>query len=173
LDQSGTHHDESSAEDGVEGTAVAGEGSAVASDLASGALGRRSRATLVVPEIAINNSPTRSTPILRNRRSVVSLIGLSPAQVRLFALGLWHELTLGAQRVLLVRTPPQNESPRALSHEYDSDASEQGPNRRRTLSWVDERSPSRRDERRRIRSTATSREASRTRTRLNVAQSPV
>ena len=44
-----------------------------------GSLSRRNRATLVIPEPIIGSNA--SSPVLRNRRSLVSLVGLSPAQV--------------------------------------------------------------------------------------------
>lgn len=43
-----------------------------------GNLSRRSRATLVVPEHSFGSNS--SSPVLRRRQSIVSLIGLSPAQ---------------------------------------------------------------------------------------------
>ncbi|KAF7800111.1 hypothetical protein EIP86_011356 [Pleurotus ostreatoroseus] len=43
-----------------------------------GSLSRRNRATLVIPEPIIGSNA--SSPVLRNRRSLVSLVGLSPAQ---------------------------------------------------------------------------------------------
>ena len=62
----------------VEAASVNGENRDV-QDLRMGSLSRRNRATLVIPENAV--SSTQSTPILRRKQSVVSLIGLSPAQV--------------------------------------------------------------------------------------------
>lgn len=46
-----------------------------------GSLGRRNRAALVIPDNAIGSNV--SSPVLRRRQSLVSLIGLSPAQVSL------------------------------------------------------------------------------------------
>lgn len=63
----------------VEAVTVLANSEAPTHDLRAGALSQRSRATLVIPEGAVESSP--STPILRNRRSVVSMIGFSPAQV--------------------------------------------------------------------------------------------
>lgn len=54
-----------------------------------GSIGRRGRARLVVP------NSLRPSPILRNRQSIVSLYGLSPAQVRAFQVFAWrNHLTL-------------------------------------------------------------------------------
>lgn len=52
-----------------------GTGADEGATLGLGTLGRRRRATLVLP------SGVRDTPILRNKPSVVSMIGISPAQV--------------------------------------------------------------------------------------------
>ena len=80
LDQtSGSQED--TAGDDIEAATVAGGDDNAANDVANGTLGRRNRATLVVPDISIETSPTRTTPILRHRHSIVSMIGLSPAQV--------------------------------------------------------------------------------------------
>lgn len=65
------------------------EGAAAASDIGSprglgltvGGLSRRNRPTLILPEQALSRSAT-SSPILRHRQSIVSLVGFSPAQVR-------------------------------------------------------------------------------------------
>ena len=65
----------------VEATTAARE-DASARDLRMGGLSRRSRATLVIPENA--PVPPSGTPILRNKPSFVSMIGLSPAQVRIY-----------------------------------------------------------------------------------------
>lgn len=50
-------------------------------NLRIGSLSRRDRPTLVIPEGVAASSA--ATPILRNRQSLVSMIGLSPAQVTL------------------------------------------------------------------------------------------
>lgn len=47
-------------------------------DVRMGSLARRNRATLVIPEGVVSAA---GTPILRHRQSMVSMIGLSPAQV--------------------------------------------------------------------------------------------
>lgn len=61
--------------EGVAGEGSAGgEGSGPSDGL--GTIGRRRRATLVLP------SGVRDPPVLGKRQSAVSLIGLSPAQVR-------------------------------------------------------------------------------------------
>lgn len=48
-------------------------------DVRMGSLGRRDRPTLVIPHTVAEG--LEGTPTLRNRQSVVNLIGLSPAQV--------------------------------------------------------------------------------------------
>ncbi|KAJ3558943.1 hypothetical protein NM688_g633 [Phlebia brevispora] len=84
-----------------------------------GSLSRRNRATLVIPEHASgSNTPS---PILRNRQSLVSLVGLSPAQY--------------SQRLLLVNTPPQSEFIRPIPHDLEGEIT-QGNFRRRTVSAV-------------------------------------
>ena len=49
-------------------------------DVRMGSLARRNRATLVIPDGVVSAA---ATPILKNRQSMVSMIGLSPAQVSL------------------------------------------------------------------------------------------
>lgn len=162
------------AQDDVESTTVAGDPEAAAGQVRFGSLGRRNRATLVIPESAVENAT--GTPILRNKRSVVSMIGLSPAQVRPSHSD--HQNTVGTdgvlQRLLLVHASPREEYVRPLAHDYDSDTSNAPHDygRRRTMSWVGEGSPAQRGGRRRVQSTAASREVSQSRPPPNVAQSP-
>ncbi|KAG6832949.1 hypothetical protein H0H92_004833 [Tricholoma furcatifolium] len=75
--------------------------------LGLGTLGRRSRATLVMP------SGARDTPMIRNQRSNVSLLGLSPAQ-----------------HLLLVHTPPRE----VPIHSQTPPSNDAG--RQRTMSWL-------------------------------------
>ena len=74
--------DEQSGQEAADGAAAPGDFGSPRS-LGMGSLSRRSRPTLVVPEGALPRSTT-SSPTLRNRQSLVSLVGLSPAQVRSF-----------------------------------------------------------------------------------------
>jgi len=77
-----------------------------------GSVGRRRPKLIIEP----------GTPILRNRQSVVSLYGLSPAQ-----------------RVLIINTPPRDE-PVSRSHSQDVErdglSSPDAIRRRRAISWV-------------------------------------
>jgi magnesium transporter len=81
--------DGNGSEDDIDGDADMGESSGgrdgaaddsgrdvASSPLGMGSLGRRRRLALVMPSAA------RETPILRHKQSGVSLVGLSPAQVR-------------------------------------------------------------------------------------------
>lgn len=144
----------------IEAATVNGEDRDVL-DLRMGSLSRRNRATLVIPE-GVVSSP-QSTPILRRKQSVVSLIGLSPAQVRSVYM---HRPLLtkdGLQRVLLVHNSPRDEFmhiPADYREETHGSDSSQG--RRRTMSWADGGPPARRGNRV-IRSNVASREASQTR----------
>lgn len=79
----GSNHEDLPLEDDVEAATVTGEDVA-ARNLRMGSLGRRNRATLVIPENA-PISPS-GTPILRHKPSFVSMIGLSPAQVCIYSL---------------------------------------------------------------------------------------
>lgn len=58
-----------------------GEGG-LSRDARIGSLSRRDRPTLIIPEGIADSLGPAGTPILRNRQSLVSMIGLSPAQVR-------------------------------------------------------------------------------------------
>lgn len=55
--------------------------SVVPRDVRMGSLGRRDRPTLVIPESMAVDGGAHGTPVLRNRQSMIDLIGLSPAQV--------------------------------------------------------------------------------------------
>ncbi|EKM59435.1 uncharacterized protein PHACADRAFT_114187 [Phanerochaete carnosa HHB-10118-sp] len=151
-DEPDAGHDEATSEnEDVEAMIV--DGNSDVPPLDFGALSRRDRPTLVLPENALES--VASSPVLRHRRSVVSMIGFSPAQ-----------------RLLLVHSSPREERSPIL-HNPDSDASLNSAHRRRTMSLAGEASsPSRHRDRPRAKSTATSREASRDQSRLRVAQSP-
>ncbi len=56
-------------------------GGVVPRDVRMGSLGRRDRPTLVIPESVVVDGSAHGTPVLRNRQSMIDLIGLSPAQV--------------------------------------------------------------------------------------------
>ncbi|KIP09201.1 hypothetical protein PHLGIDRAFT_103209 [Phlebiopsis gigantea 11061_1 CR5-6] len=142
-------------QDDIEAVAVNVDDDATVRNLQLGSLGRRSRATLVIPESA-TISPL-STPILRHRPSIVSMIGLSPAQ-----------------RALIVHSPPRDTLMRTLSQERESDTlyDDEG-HRRRAISLVGEGSPAQRgSQRRRVLSNAGSREQSHSRTRTALTRSP-
>ncbi|KAI0698636.1 magnesium transporter NIPA-domain-containing protein [Cytidiella melzeri] len=119
-------------------------------DVRMGSLSRRDRPTLVIPEAIAEGSP--ATPILRNRQSLVNLIGLSPAQ-----------------RVLLVHSP-RDEFARTLSHSSDRDDAHDF-RRRRAISWIGEGSPAWRGNGR-IRSNNASRDTSLNRSSQLASRSP-
>ncbi|KAF9557247.1 DUF803-domain-containing protein [Agrocybe pediades] len=87
--------------------------------LGMGILGRRNRATLVLP----SGLTPRDTPAVRRKRSTVGMMGISPAQ-----------------HLLLVHTPPR-EAPLRSRLDADNDAERGVPHspeyvgRRRTMSW--------------------------------------
>ena len=56
-------------------------GTTVPQDVRMGSLGRRHKPVLVIPDGGGVDS-AQGTPVLRNRQSMIDLIGLSPAQVR-------------------------------------------------------------------------------------------
>ncbi|GJE84939.1 magnesium transporter NIPA-domain-containing protein [Phanerochaete sordida] len=144
--------DEGAAED-IEADTINGDGDVLAHDLQAGGLGRRPRATLVIPETALESAA--GTPILRNRRSVVSMIGFSPAQ-----------------RLLLVHSSPREERG-GFPLGFDSDAALDGATRRRTMSLATASeigSPTNRRDRRLGRSTVASRQNSRSLSSVRVAQ---
>ena len=72
--------EEEEEEEQEEGVSDVEEGLRTPRDVRMGSLARRNRATLIIPEGVISAA---ATPILRNRQSMVSMIGLSPAQVSL------------------------------------------------------------------------------------------
>lgn len=127
---------------------------------------RRNRAALVIPDGAIH-SPG-SSPILRTRRSMNNMMGLSPAQVsgqftNLMAAAVVNRHSQYSQRLLLVHTPPHDSFARPLSHDYDRSPAH-SYQRRRTISWVAADEGQGRRNGRTITSVATSRDASRSRT---------
>lgn len=63
----------------LEAAATVHEDGIIPRELRMGSLSRRDRPTLVIPEGVIDS--VASTPILRSQQSLVSMIGLSPAQV--------------------------------------------------------------------------------------------
>lgn len=75
------HDDSDEGEDRGEDDVEAGTSATPSETLSPnvGNLSRRNRATLVIPEHSIGSNS--SSPVLRRRQSIVSLIGLSPAQV--------------------------------------------------------------------------------------------
>lgn len=160
------------AEDDIEAVPVDGDDDATVRNLQLGSLGRRSRATLVIPE-SVARSP-QNTPILRSRPSIASMIGLSPAQVSPSLVYSSALIDLFPQRVLIVHTPPRDSFMRTLSQEREDDTmyDDEG-HRRRAMSLVGEGSPAQRgSQRRRVRSNVGSREQSRSRTRPAIARSP-
>ncbi|KAJ3864884.1 magnesium transporter NIPA-domain-containing protein [Lentinula novae-zelandiae] len=88
----------------------------LASNLSPGSLGRRRRATLVLPD------RISDLPLLHHKHSAISVMGLSPAQP-----------------LLLVHTPPREHSARDLERDGSTPSSFQRP---RALSWFgDDSSP--------------------------------
>jgi len=84
----------------------------VASNLSLGSLGRRRRATLILPD---------DIPALHHKHSAISVMGLSPARP-----------------LLLVHTPPREHLMRDLENDFPTPSSQ----RQRTLSWFgDDSSP--------------------------------
>ncbi|KAH9843962.1 DUF803-domain-containing protein [Rhodofomes roseus] len=86
----------------------------------SGSVARRTRVRILGPD----GSP--ATPILRNRQSVVSMYGLSPAQ-----------------RALLLGSPPRDDASRPHSRDPEREAAStpESLRRRRTVSWLGEDGP--------------------------------
>ncbi|KJA29659.1 hypothetical protein HYPSUDRAFT_31621 [Hypholoma sublateritium FD-334 SS-4] len=91
--------------------------------LGLGTLGRRNRATLILP----NNVTPKDSPVLRHQQSLVGMMGISPAQ-----------------RLLLVHSPPRETvpvPPRYRDEDTRSDIESRGSRtpeisgRRRTMSW--------------------------------------
>ncbi|OBZ76123.1 putative magnesium transporter NIPA1 [Grifola frondosa] len=81
-----------------------------------GSLARRNRASLILPE----GASASATPVLRNRSSLVSMYGFSPAQ-----------------RVLLINSSPRDEFVRPLLHdERDVVSTPDSFRRRRAISWL-------------------------------------
>ncbi|KAI1789015.1 magnesium transporter NIPA-domain-containing protein [Ganoderma leucocontextum] len=111
------------------GTSVAGSVAASPSAFGSvrtlkGSLPRRARPILAIPDgMGSSGNDSGASPALRNRHSVVSLYGFSPAQ-----------------RVLLIGSSPRDElfvRPN-LDPERDPDASPESLSRRRTVNWLDQ-----------------------------------
>ncbi|KAF9076349.1 magnesium transporter NIPA-domain-containing protein [Rhodocollybia butyracea] len=88
----------------------------VASNLSLGSLGRRRKATLILPDL------TGDIPALHHKHSAISVMGLSPAQP-----------------LLLVHTPPR-EHPMMRDPERDI-STPSSYQRRRTMSWFGDDSP--------------------------------
>lgn len=86
----------------------------------SGSVAHRNR----VRVIAADGSP--ATPILRNRQSIVSMYGLSPAQ-----------------RALLLGSPPRDDvsRPHSRDPEHEAASTPESLRRRRTVSWLGEDGP--------------------------------
>ncbi|KAI0347448.1 DUF803-domain-containing protein [Trametopsis cervina] len=123
--------------------------SVIPRDVRMGSLSRRDRPTLVIPDAI---AEAQATPILRNRQSMVNLIGLSPAQ-----------------RVLIVGTP-REEVARTLSHDPERNDADEF-RRRRAVSWIGEGTHSLRGGRR-ITSNAASRDTSLSRSSQVTSRSP-
>lgn len=160
----GSGHDDEDEEASIMGT---GDDRVLPRDARVGSLSRRERPTLIIPEGVVDNLGPDATPILRSRQSLVSMIGLSPAQVHTILLRRIHVWLLilfrqCAQRVLVVHTPPRDEFIRTLSQEFERDVPEH--TRRRAVSWIHESSPQSRGADRRVRSHVASRDGSLTRT---------
>ncbi|TFK43367.1 magnesium transporter NIPA-domain-containing protein [Crucibulum laeve] len=105
--------------DGVDGTATP---TADGTRLGLGTIGRRRRATLILPSGVTGTRDPREMPTLRRKQSAINLIGISPAQ-----------------HLLLVHTPPREIPPlRIRDGEPDVERGTQSPmlaGRRRTMSW--------------------------------------
>jgi len=136
--------DEDDAGDQEESVANLEDGVRTPRDVRMGSLARRNRATLVIPDGVVSAA---ATPILRNRQSMVSMIGLSPAQ-----------------RLLIISSSPHDDTPRPLPGDFERDVlSTPGTiSRRRAVSWLGDDATARTASRR-IRSTISSRENSRIR----------
>ncbi|KAH8106309.1 DUF803-domain-containing protein [Cristinia sonorae] len=115
---------------------------AVPRDVRMGSLARRNRATLVIPEGVVS---AVGTPILRNRHSMVSMLGLSPAQ-----------------RLLLLSSSPHDDAPRGFEYEREVLSSPDTISRRRAVSWLGDEAAARTASQR-FRSNTRSRENSRIR----------
>ncbi|KAI0952553.1 hypothetical protein AcV7_008314 [Taiwanofungus camphoratus] len=89
--------------------------SSIADEEVAVGFARSNRAKLVLPDDA------DATPILRNKHSVVSMYGLSPAQ-----------------RLLVMSTPPEEDIPRSNSQDADRElhSAPDSISRRRAVSWL-------------------------------------
>ena len=89
-----------------------------------------------------------NTPVLRSRQSTVSLVGISPAQVRSSIFWFNKPLTLiclPLQRLLLVHTPPRPEvqlgQDGVATWEVESGGRDGSLGRRRAVTWLTDGSP--------------------------------
>ena len=95
------------------------EGTVTGLSSRSGSVAYRSR----VRVLAVDGTP--ATPILRNRQSIVSMYGLSPAQVRsplLTPKSLWAESVRSSVRCSLARAPRRGTTPPGRTHATPSAA---------------------------------------------------
>ncbi|KAI0265144.1 magnesium transporter NIPA-domain-containing protein [Gloeopeniophorella convolvens] len=112
---------------------------------------------LLVDGLPVNGAarrPGTGVPVIRSRRSTVSFVGLSPAQVRIVLSCLWHAsgclTSYASQRLLVINTPPRSEPPLGPGFgtwegEHPGRLVDGSIGRRRAISWMDvEGSPVRR-----------------------------